>query len=82
MTETLRPWSELDESELVTRAQQRDEAAFAELMRRNTSPSLRLAISVLKDALEQHPGDDLVRSRLADIREIRPELRVVPPAGA
>ena len=52
MTETLRPWSELDESELVTRAQQRDEAAFAELMRRNTSPSLRLAISVLKDRQE------------------------------
>ncbi|MFM2124390.1 MAG: hypothetical protein RL328_841 [Acidobacteriota bacterium] len=52
MTETLRPWAELDESELVTRAQQRDEAAFAELMRRNTSPSLRLAISVLKDRQE------------------------------
>jgi len=52
MTETLRPWAELEESELVTRAQQRDEAAFAELMRRNTSPSLRVAISVLKDRQE------------------------------
>ena len=52
MTGSQRPWAEIDEAELVARAQQRDEAAFAELMRRNTSPSLRLAVSVLKDRQE------------------------------
>ncbi len=50
--EVSRPLAELEEAELVTRAQQRDQEAFAELMRRNTSPSLRLAISVLKDRQE------------------------------
>jgi len=52
MTEAYRPLAEVEEAELVTRAQQRDMAAFEELMRRNTSPSLRLAISVLKDRQE------------------------------
>jgi RNA polymerase sigma-70 factor (ECF subfamily) len=52
MTEAYRPLADLEEAELVTRAQQRDMAAFEELMRRNTSPSLRLAISVLKDRQE------------------------------
>ncbi|MEO8096654.1 MAG: sigma-70 family RNA polymerase sigma factor [Acidobacteriota bacterium] len=47
-----RPLSEIDEAELVARAQRRDEQAFAELMHRNTSTSLRLALSVLKDRQE------------------------------
>jgi len=46
------PLAEVEEGELVKRAQQRDQQAFAELMRRNTSTSLRLAISVLKDRQE------------------------------
>ncbi|MEO5922819.1 MAG: sigma-70 family RNA polymerase sigma factor [Bryobacteraceae bacterium] len=40
------------EAELVQRAQQRDEEAFAELVRRNTSASFRLALSILKDRQE------------------------------
>jgi RNA polymerase sigma-70 factor (ECF subfamily) len=47
-----RPLAHLEEADLVQRAQQGDELAFAELMRRNTSPSLRLALSVLKDRQE------------------------------
>jgi len=46
------PLAEVEEAELVGRAQRRDQEAFAELMRRNTSTSLRLAISVLKDRQE------------------------------
>jgi RNA polymerase sigma-70 factor (ECF subfamily) len=46
------PLSELDEAVLVARAQQRDEEAFAELMRRNIPMSLRLALSILKDRQE------------------------------
>jgi RNA polymerase sigma-70 factor (ECF subfamily) len=42
----LTAWTEL---ELVERARDRDAEAFAELMRRNSSPSMRLALSVLKD---------------------------------
>lgn len=45
-------WAEMDEAQLVLRAQQRDEAAFAELMRRTSSTSLRLALSVLKNRQE------------------------------
>jgi len=54
-----RPLAQMEEAELVARAQQRDEVAFAELMRRNTSPSLRLAISVLKD---RHEAEDQVQT--------------------
>lgn len=43
------PLADVSESELVQRAQNRDEAAFGELMRRNASTSFRLALSVLKD---------------------------------
>jgi RNA polymerase sigma-70 factor (ECF subfamily) len=41
--------SELSEDQLLTLAQSRDEAAFAELMARNSSSSLKLALSILKD---------------------------------
>jgi RNA polymerase sigma-70 factor (ECF subfamily) len=40
---------DLSDDELLTLAQQRDEAAFAELMRRNSSSSFKLALSILKD---------------------------------
>ena len=42
----------LSDDELVILAQQRDEAAFAELMRRNSSASFRLALSMLRDRQE------------------------------
>ena len=44
--------AEASEEELVARSQQRDEVAFAELMRRNRSASFRLALSVLRDRQE------------------------------
>ena len=47
-----RPLSGSSEAELVERAQNRDPDAFAELMSRNSSPSFRLALSVLKDRQE------------------------------
>jgi RNA polymerase sigma-70 factor, ECF subfamily len=47
-----RPFSGSSEAELVERAQNRDPDAFAELMSRNSSPSFRLALSVLKDRQE------------------------------
>src|SRR5690349_3275564 len=40
---------DLSEDELLTLAQERDEAAFAELMRRNSSSSFKLALSILRD---------------------------------
>jgi RNA polymerase sigma-70 factor, ECF subfamily len=40
---------ERSDDELLTLAQNRDEAAFAELMRRNASSSFKLALSILKD---------------------------------
>ena len=42
----------LTDDDLVVLAQQRDEAAFAELMRRNSSASFRLALSMLRDRQE------------------------------
>ncbi len=40
------------DDELVLRAQERDEDAFAELMRRTSSSSFRLAMSILRDRQE------------------------------
>lgn len=54
-----RTLTQVEEAELVQRAQRGDEAAFAELMRRNSSPSLRLALSVLKD---QQEAEDQVQT--------------------
>ena len=48
----LRPLAQVPEPELVQMAQNRDETAFEELMRRNASTSFRLALSVLKDRQE------------------------------
>jgi RNA polymerase sigma-70 factor (ECF subfamily) len=42
----------LSDDELVVLAQQRDERAFEELMRRNSSGSFRLALSMLRDRQE------------------------------
>lgn len=44
--------SNLDESDLVRRAQQGDQDAFQELMRRSASTSLRLALSIVKNRQE------------------------------
>jgi RNA polymerase sigma-70 factor (ECF subfamily) len=43
------PMRELSDDELLTMAQGKDEAAFAELMSRNSSTSYKLALSILKD---------------------------------
>jgi len=43
---------DISEDELLTLAQARDEAAFAELMRRNSSSSFKLALSILRDRQE------------------------------
>jgi RNA polymerase sigma-70 factor (ECF subfamily) len=40
---------DLSEDELLTLAQEKDEAAFAELMSRNSPTSLKLALSILRD---------------------------------
>ena len=40
---------ELSDDELLTLAQQRDQDAFAELMRRSSSTSFKLALAILKD---------------------------------
>jgi RNA polymerase sigma-70 factor (ECF subfamily) len=40
---------DLSEDELLTLAQARDEAAFTELMRRSSSASFKLALSILRD---------------------------------
>lgn len=47
-----RALSEASEAELVQLAQERNEDAFAELVRRNSSASFRLALSILKDRQE------------------------------
>jgi RNA polymerase sigma-70 factor (ECF subfamily) len=44
--------SDYADEELVTRAQDSDDAAFGELMRRTSASSLRLAMSILKDRAE------------------------------
>lgn len=43
------PFAEVDEAELIRRSQARDPDAFQELMRRTTSASMRLALSVVKN---------------------------------
>ncbi|HEU0123561.1 MAG TPA: sigma-70 family RNA polymerase sigma factor [Bryobacteraceae bacterium] len=53
------PLSEAEEAALVERAQARDEEAFQELMRRNSSSSLRLALSILKN---QEEAEDQVQT--------------------
>src|SRR5271165_6439448 len=53
----------LSDDELVVLAQQRDEAAFAELMRRNSSASFRLALSMLRD--RQEAEDEVQNSYLS-----------------
>lgn len=55
--------SSLTDDELVVLAQQRDEPAFEELMRRNSSASLRLALSMLRD--RQEAEDEVQNSFLS-----------------
>jgi RNA polymerase sigma-70 factor (ECF subfamily) len=53
----------LSDDDLVVRAQARDESAFEELMRRNSSSSLRLALSMLRD--RQEAEDEVQNSFLS-----------------
>lgn len=53
---------ELSDEELLAAAQQRDQAAFAELMRRNQSSSMKLALSILRD--RQDAEDEVQNSYL------------------
>jgi len=53
----------LTDDELVVLAQQRDEPAFEELMRRNSSASFRLALSMLRD--RQEAEDEVQNSFLS-----------------
>lgn len=53
----------LTDDELVVLAQQRDESAFEELMRRNSSASFRLALSMLRD--RQEAEDEVQNSFLS-----------------
>lgn len=56
------------DDELVTRAQDNDEAAFAELMRRTSAASMRLAMSILRD--RQEAEDELQNSYLKAWRHV------------
>lgn len=53
---------ELSDDELLAAARQRDQAAFAELMRRNQSSSMKLALSILRD--RQDAEDEVQNSYL------------------
>ncbi len=56
-------WNSLSDDELVVLAQDRNEAAFEELMRRNSSASFRLALSMLRD--RQEAEDEVQNSYLS-----------------
>lgn len=56
------------DEELISRAQQRDEAAFSELVRRNSNSSFRLALSILKDT--QEAEDEVQNSFLSAWKSI------------
>ena len=60
--------SEYSDEQLIALAQQRDEAAFTELMRRNSTSSFRLALSILKDT--QDAEDEVQNSYLSAWRSI------------
>lgn len=53
---------QVPDEELLAAAQRKDEAAFSELMRRNSSSSLRIALSILKD--RQDAEDEVQNSYL------------------
>lgn len=54
-----RRWASADQAELVLRAQRADQGAFAELMRRTTGASFRLATGMLKN---HHLAEDEVQN--------------------
>ena len=60
--------TQASDEELIALAQQRDEAAFEELMRRNSNSSFRLALSILKDT--QDAEDEVQNSYLSAWRSI------------
>lgn len=59
---------EIDSDELVVRAQNHDEAAFAELMNRTSASSYRLALSILRD--RQEAEDEVQNSYLKAWRHL------------
>ena len=68
MEQQMSDLTEATDEELIALAQQRDEAAFSELMRRNSSSSFRLALSILKDT--QDAEDEVQNSYLSAWRSI------------
>lgn len=56
------------DDELVIRAQESDQAAFGELMRRTSSASFKLAVSILRD--RQEAEDEVQNSYLSAWRHI------------
>jgi RNA polymerase sigma-70 factor (ECF subfamily) len=60
--------NEVSDEDLIALAQQRNEAAFTELMRRNSNSSFRLALSILKDT--QDAEDEVQNSYLSAWRSI------------
>lgn len=56
-------WTSCSDDDLVVLAQQSNEAAFEELMRRNSSASFRLALSMLRD--RQEAEDEVQNSYLS-----------------
>ena len=61
-------FAEASDEQLIDLARQREEAAFDELMRRNSSSSFRLALSILKDT--QDAEDEVQNSYLSAWRSI------------
>ena len=57
-----------EDDELVLRAQDHDEAAFAELMRRTSPAAMRLAVSILRD--RQEAEDELQNSYVKAWRHV------------
>ena len=68
-TESARHLQHFSEDELLTLAQEHNDAAFEELMRRNSSSSFKLALSVLKD--RQDAEDAVQDSYCSAWRHIR-----------
>lgn len=68
MNSSIQSLSEISDEDLIALAQQRDEAAFVELMRRNSRASIRLALSILKDM--QDAEDEVQNSYFSAWRSI------------
>jgi RNA polymerase sigma-70 factor (ECF subfamily) len=62
------PLANCEDEELVLRAQDNDDAAFGELMRRTSASSFRLAVSILRD--RQEAEDEVQNSYLKAWRHV------------